>query len=155
MKLRPKKCAGENASRLLPRLAEEVFKAGDKAVAGDLTPEKAHRFRIIVKRFRYTLEYFRPCYGSATDSYLEMLKAVQQVLGELNDCRSSQELYQGLLKVGNPPTRHKKLFSALEKRQADLMDKFREEWRRRFENPTMRRKFLRYLARPLLPKQAT
>ena len=152
MKLRPRKTASQNASRLLPRLAERVFRAGDKSLADDLNAEDAHNFRILVKRFRYTLEYFRPCYGDGLDVYLGRLKALQQALGELHDCYATRRLLLDVLKMGDPPTRHKKLFAALNRREEDLMERFRAAWRHVWENLAVRRKFLRYLAKPLPAK---
>ncbi len=153
MKLRPRKTASQNASRLLPRLAEEVLEAGEKSLADDLNAKDAHSFRILVKRFRYTLEYFRPCYGEAMDVYLGKLKALQQALGELNDCYATRRLLIDVLKAGDPPTRYKKLFAALNRREEDLMERFRAEWRHGWEDLTARRKFLRYLAKPLPPRE--
>src|SRR5712692_5431950 len=124
MKLRPRKTASQNASRLLPRLAERVLRAGDKSLADDVNAEDAHSFRILVKRFRYTLEYFRPCYGDGMDLYLVRLKALQQALGELNDCYATKRLLTDVLKAGDPPTRYKKIFAALNRREEDLMERF-------------------------------
>jgi len=148
MKLRPRKTASQNASRLLPRLAERVFVAGDKSLADDLNAEDAHSFRILVKRSRYTLEYFRPCYGEGMDACLGKLKGLQQALGELNDCYATKRLLLDILKAGDPPQRYQKLFAALNRREEDLMERFRAEWRHGWEDPAARRKFLRYLAKP-------
>ncbi len=149
MKLRPRKTASQNASRLLPGLAEEVFQAGDKSIADDLNAKDAHSFRIKVKRFRYTLEYFRPCYGSGLDTYLSTLKGLQQALGELNDCYSTRQVLIDVLKTGDPPTRYKKLFAALNRQEQALMERFRSEWRRSWESMVSRHRFVRYLERPL------
>lgn len=148
MRLRPQKPAPENASRLLPRLAKLFFQAGDRSVEDDLKGEEVHPFRILTKRFRYALEYFRPCYGSGMDSHIQTISGLQRVLGELNDCCSSRELCRNLLKVGNPASRYKKLFAALDRREADLLEQYRAYWRKTLESPARRENFLRYVSHP-------
>ncbi len=148
MKFRPKKPARENAARLLPRLAARFFRAGDTSIEDDLSGEDVHNFRIKTKRFRYVLEYFRPCYGQALDAYLEVVRGLQAALGDLNDCHSTRLLLQELLRPGNPPARHKKLFAALASREQDLFEKYRGYWTENLENLKYRERFERYLAHP-------
>lgn len=81
-----KKSAAQNAARALPALVEEVFRAGRKVARPDAPKKPLHQFRLAVKRFRYTLELFRPCYGPALKRRLDELKAMQDFLGEINDC---------------------------------------------------------------------
>ena len=148
MKFRPKRRARENAARLVPKLARDFFQAGDASVEDDLKGEEVHRFRIRAKRFRYVLEYFRPCYGVALDAYLEGVKQLQAVLGDLNDCCSTRVMLAELLNPGDPPARHKKLFAALERREKDLLEQYQTYWREAMENDEYRQKFLRYLTHP-------
>lgn len=148
MRFRPKKPARENAARLLPRLAAKFFRAGDASVEDDLQSEEVHAFRLRTKRFRYVLEYFRPCYGKALDAYLEAVRGLQAVLGDLNDCHSTRVLLQDLLKLADPPTRHKKLLAALDRRENDLFEKYRAYWHETLESPEYREKFVRYLTHP-------
>lgn len=151
MKLRPKKPARENASRVLPRLAEKFFRAGDAAIEDDLRGKEVHAFRIRTKRFRYVLEYFRPCYGQALDTYLETVRELQAALGGLNDTCATRTLLAELLQPGNPPTRHKPVFAALERQENDWLEKYRAYWHETLENPEYRERFLRYLTHP--PRQ--
>jgi CHAD domain-containing protein len=132
----------------LPRLARKFFRAGDAVVADELCGAELHDFRIQAKRFRYVLEYFRPCYGAAMDNYLEEVRNIQSALGSLNDCCSSRGLLQQLLGAGDPPARYKKLLTALERRESDLTEAFRAHWRDRVESSSYRQRFLRYLAHP-------
>ncbi len=81
-----KKNAAQNAARVLPALVEEVFRAGRKVARPDSPKKPLHQFRLAVKRFRYTLELFRPCYGPVLTRRLDTLKALQDFLGEINDC---------------------------------------------------------------------
>jgi len=151
MRFRPKRPARENATRLLPRLAAKFFRAGDASVEDDLHSEEVHDFRIRAKRFRYVLEYFRPCYGKALDAYLEAVRGLQAALGDLNDCHSTRVLLQHLLHTGNPPTRNQKLLGALDRRENDLFEKYRAYWHETLESPEYREKFMRYLTHP--PRQ--
>jgi len=151
MKLRPKKPARENASRLLPRLAHKFFRAGDRSIEDELTGEDLHRFRILAKRFRYALEFFRPCYGSALDAHLESLRELQALLGDLNDCCASRGRFRDLLAASGPSKRHKALLKALDDLESDLLERYRALWRDSWEPPGFRQRFLRYLAHP--PRQ--
>ena len=154
MKLRPKKPARENASRLLPRLARDFFETIDQALEGDIDSEQTHRLRILTKRFRYSLEYFLPCYGETMDVHVKTIRDLQQLLGQLNDCCSSRALCCDLLQVSERASRRKKLFAALLQREGQLLEQFRAEWRDRFQDQRFRKNLLRYLAHPVVPKPA-
>ena len=84
-----KRNAARNAARELPAVVEEVFRAGRKVARPDTPQKPLHQFRLLVKRFRYTLELFRPCYGPALKRRLDALKAMQDFLGEANDCETT------------------------------------------------------------------
>ncbi len=45
-----------------------------------------HRLRIAVKRLRYTLEIFEPAFENGLDAFIQPLKKMQTLLGDLNDC---------------------------------------------------------------------
>ena len=75
------------ATRTLPRIADRFLEAGEAAVSHS-SAEKLHNFRIRAKKFRYTLELFLPVYGSAAEEWLREVKAVQTVLGAMNDYRT-------------------------------------------------------------------
>ncbi len=87
--------AAENAARELPEAAREYFRAGRALFRAPSSPHSLHRFRLQTKRFRYTLELFRPCYGPALDHRLAVLRDVQTYLGEINDCAATIELLAG------------------------------------------------------------
>lgn len=84
--------AGENAVAALPRLARKYFRAGRTLLRGKPSPTTLHRFRLETKRFRYTLELFRLCYGPGLDLRLEKLREIQVHLGEISDCSATIEL---------------------------------------------------------------
>src|SRR5579862_1131319 len=50
------KTVAENASEELPRLARGFLEAGHALAAKDPSFDALHRFRLLTKRFRYTLE---------------------------------------------------------------------------------------------------
>src|SRR5580658_7163695 len=118
MKLKETRNAAENARLLLPKLAEKYFKAGRKAAEGDPSPKKLHGFRLATKQFRYSLELFRPLYGTKLDRKLRTLSELQSVLGKLSDYRSARTLLEG------DQTLEAKLARATKKK----LKEFREQW---------------------------
>jgi CHAD domain-containing protein len=84
--------ASKNAARKLPELAGLYFKAGRRLADGRASLEALHQFRLETKRFRYTLELFRTCYGKGLDERLASLRKIQDLLGEINDCVTTQSL---------------------------------------------------------------
>jgi CHAD domain-containing protein len=90
MKLKPSESAPETARALLPKMARRYFEAGRQAVAGK--PEKLHAFRLETKRFRYTLELFRPLYGPNLDRYLKALHELQGALGKVSDYQAMERV---------------------------------------------------------------
>jgi CHAD domain-containing protein len=92
MKLNPSQSAAENARAVLPKLARRYFEAGREAIAGKRPPEELHAFRLETKRFRYTLELFRPLYGPTLDRYLNALRELQGALGKVSDYQAIQRV---------------------------------------------------------------
>jgi CHAD domain-containing protein len=84
--------AEENASQRLPVLAREYFRAGRALFAAKPAVGAFHKFRLETKRFRYTLELFQPCYGPGLEERLKLLRDIQDLLGEINDCATTQRL---------------------------------------------------------------
>jgi len=148
MKLRPKKAARQNASRILPPLVEAFLRNGDAAFEDALHGEELHEFRIQTKRLRYVLEYFRPCYGQALEAYLKTIQGLQTALGDLNDCCSTRTLLQEVMARDTPHNRYKKLFAALDRREQNLFEEYRAYWTQHLEDAGYRQKFLRYLRNP-------
>lgn len=89
---KPSESAIGNASRVLPKLVCGYFKAGRRAMSHDRSWDELHSFRLESKRFRYTLELFRPLYGAALDERIGQLKKLQQLLGDINDCVATSAL---------------------------------------------------------------
>jgi CHAD domain-containing protein len=118
MKLKTTKTAGENARVLLPKLLEKYFKAGRKAADGKQPPRKLHGFRLATKRFRYSLELFRPCYGPSLDRKLAALGELQSALGKLSDYASVRATLAG----------DKALEVRIERASKKKLKEFREKW---------------------------
>src|SRR5262249_5894171 len=93
MKLKTSRNAAETAGAALPRMAVKYFKAGREAANGNPSPKELHRFRIATKRFRYSLELFRPIYGPSLERQLDALRKIQNVLGKLSDYHTMQSLF--------------------------------------------------------------
>jgi hypothetical protein len=133
--------AGENARRELPLMIERFLAEGDRAARANTAVEKLHEFRLSAKRLRYTLEAFRRLYGATLGKYLEAVRSVQTVLGELNDCRATRDLV-GRLAAGESA----ELAAYLNGREESKRSEFRALWSARFGDPAFRRAFARYPA---------
>jgi CHAD domain-containing protein len=75
-----------NARRTLPKLAKEFFAAGSAAARVSTDYEQLHQFRLVAKRFRYSLELFQPMFGEEMKQGAKALRGLQDKLGAMNDC---------------------------------------------------------------------
>jgi CHAD domain-containing protein len=87
--------AAAGAARVLPKLVKAYFKSGRWAMKHERSWDELHAFRLESKRFRYTLEIFRPLYGPLLDERIASLKKLQQLLGEINDAVATAALLKG------------------------------------------------------------
>ncbi len=116
---------GETARRILPQIAADFVERGNAASQAKVSPEKLHAFRIASKKFRYTLELFAPLYGPSVNTWLESLKGVQTVLGDINDCVTVSQMiadYKGSGPVTN----------WIKKRQRRKIEQFSRLWLEEF-----------------------
>ena len=75
-----KKFARQRLKKQLARVRREATGLESKSIA------QLHRLRIQIKRLRYALESFAPFYAEdAFKNYLNYLKSMQDVLGQIND----------------------------------------------------------------------
>ena len=44
-----------------------------------------HALRVEYKQLRYAIEFFRPLLGTSADHFLREVKAMQEILGRIND----------------------------------------------------------------------
>jgi hypothetical protein len=94
-KLNPAQSVAANAREVLPKLAKKYFQAGRDAVSEKRPPDELHAFRLETKRFRYTLELFRPVYGPQLKRYLKALHGLQGALGKVSDYEAIQRVVEG------------------------------------------------------------
>lgn len=133
--------AAAEARKHLPGLVVEYYRYGRKLLARP-SPKAFHKFRLLTKRLRYTLESFQPAYGPGLARRIASLKRIQDYLGEMNDCAVAESLLPNAASL----TR----FLAL--RSQGLESDFRQYWKTSFDRPGENRRFESYLARPMSNK---
>ncbi len=119
------------AAATLPEMARRFFVAGRRAAQQGGPAAELHALRIKGKKLRYSLELFGPCYGPEIDALLEGLKTVQDVLGDINDCKAADEL----LTAGASREESGRIRGALNARDQDLFERFRRYWQDVFDVP--------------------
>jgi len=135
MKLKAGQSAAENAWEVLPKMARKYFQAGRDALSKRRSPDELHGFRLQTKRFRYTLELFRPVYGPQLDGYVNKLRGLQGALGKVSDYQAIQQV------LADDSALQAEIRRALKKRVKDL----RHEWRA-FDSEGELKRWRTYLA---------
>lgn len=74
-----------NARRVLAVRIEEVY-SFDGLVADPANVTDLHDLRIACKRLRYLLEIFGIAFADDLDPYIEEVKGLQDLLGDIHDC---------------------------------------------------------------------
>ena len=128
----------DNLRRRLPSMATDYFDAGRTALAPGKTWDEMHQFRLATKRFRYTLEICRPAYGPALDLRIKLLREIQTLLGDINDCVVTAGMVAA--DAGTEEVREK-----LAARAEDKTKKLRKYWAAQFDAPGERERWARYL----------
>ena len=100
--------------------------------------EQLHQFRLLAKRFRYTLELFQPIFGPELQTGVKALRGLQDKLGAMNDCVTAL-----ILIADNPGA-----VSAIEKLLAERETACRTHWREHFD-ARQKAWWLDWLSRPL------
>lgn len=116
-------------------MARKYFQAGRDALGSKKPPDDLHGFRLETKRFRYTLELFRPVYGPQLDRYLKALRGLQGALGKVSDYQAIERV------VTDDSPLQARLRQALKKKVKDL----RHEWRA-FDSEGELKRWRTYLA---------
>ena len=78
-----------------PRWRASISRPAARPLRARSPPEELHGFRLETKRFRYTLELFRPLYGPNLDRYLKALRELQGALGKVSDYQAIQRVLPG------------------------------------------------------------
>ncbi len=94
----------ESAPGLVRRRYRKVRKAAG-AITGDSPPEEFHDLRKKGKRLRYALEPLQGIYGRPSERMVELLKAVQDYLGDHQDLVVAAGLLEELGTAGDLPPR--------------------------------------------------
>jgi CHAD domain-containing protein len=129
--------AGANARSVLPKRAAAYFAEVRKTLAENPTLAKLHRVRLATKRLRYTLELFRPCYGPGLETRLAALRAIQQLLGEVNDSVSAAKLLPRSMRARE----------YAERRGEEKAAEFRKHWAEVFDAAGQERLWVAFLKR--------
>jgi CHAD domain-containing protein len=131
----------ETASRILPQIAADFVERGSAAAQSKVSLEKLHAFRIASKKFRYTLELFAPLYGSSLNSWLESIKGIQTVLGDINDCVTVSQMLAD--EKGAGPA-----IAWLKKRERRKVERFSRLWLEEFGDQEGVRNRIHWLSHP-------
>jgi CHAD domain-containing protein len=135
----------ENARRKLPPLALAYIEEGRKLAHGPVPDEALHRFRLRTKRLRYTLEFFRACYGPGLERRLEMLRQIQDLLGDINDCAVTREV--AVRKLPARSAERQAVDGFVRRRAQQKIAQFRRYWQTVVDLPGEDRRWRNYLAR--------
>jgi CHAD domain-containing protein len=145
----PKTGPAENARQQLPKLARAYFQQVREVLARNPEPAEFHELRLASKRFRYTLELFRPCYAAGLEERIEALKQIQDLLGDCNDAVASVKQIDGALKAR--PTERDRLRRRLDRIAHEKAAEFRKQWTESFDAPGKEDWWAGYLARNARP----
>jgi CHAD domain-containing protein len=132
---------GHDAAARLPKMAKQFLAGGDDAVGKKTSAEELHHYRIQAKKFRYTLEIFQPALGAPAREWLNRLKKVQSLLGDIHDYQMVREVVADL---GSDA----ELEAWLKKRQRKRTREFRKEWEASFSDQAARRHWIAALRHP-------
>ncbi len=125
----------DHARELLSAMAAGFFARGNEAAAPKATIRQMHGFRIAAKKFRYTMELFAPAYGPVLDARIEQLRALQTLLGGINDCATVEGILSGSAAA-----------SRLRKRQRRMTAEFRTHWQSQFSGAAIVREWVEALS---------
>lgn len=144
--------AGENVRLRLPAVVAEFFALGRTAAAGT-DPVRLHAFRLAAKRFRYTLEIFRPLYGPGLELRIEAVRRIQSMLGDRQDFAVLSARLRNTL---NPSDALLEALRASDEKGRELEERFGVYWREEFDLPGAEVRWIRYVVRrpPLSRPQA-
>jgi len=120
------KAVDPRAAHVLPRLSREFLRSGATAAKAGAGAgfEQMHKFRLKVKKLRYTLEIL-----GSRPAQLDTLRALQDRLGKINDCVTTADVMDdmNLSAAGK-----RKIKTAVNRLRASRAEEFRTYWRSRF-----------------------
>jgi hypothetical protein len=95
--LHPDRRLRPNARRILRVRIDEVY-SYDGLVADPANVTELHDMRIACKRLRYLLEIFGIAFEADLDPFLEEVKGLQDLLGDIHDCDVQIPMLEGHLR---------------------------------------------------------
>lgn len=132
--------AGDAARRLLRRQVRRALRAAD-SLGPAPPPEALHRLRILFKRVRYALEFFRELLPEEAQECIEEATALQEVLGAHQDAVVAVHRLKEAVERAAPPPGEllasgvllQRFWQSAEVARGDLEEglrRFRRSWRR-------------------------
>ena len=88
----PRQTIAGSARKTLVPLTRAFFKTAGAAGQPQSTVDEMHRFRLLAKRLRYSLEIFGPAAGRGWQRRVDDIRALQEHLGAVNDCATTLDL---------------------------------------------------------------
>jgi CHAD domain-containing protein len=104
----------------LPRLSREFLRSGAAAARAGAGFEQMHEFRLLVKRYRYTLEIL-------DKPPIDALRGLQERLGAINDCVTTADVIDD---INLSAAGKRKIKAALNRLLARRAAEFRTYWRK-------------------------
>ena len=139
----------EMSRQILCQMVKDFLKYGNEAASPTASLEDLHRFRIVARKFRYTLELFEPLHGSsASNRGVARIKRAQVVLDDINDCNTIASCL-AQCDGGN------RLAGRLRKGQRKKMEEFRQYWSEAFRDGEQLRRWIDHLGRPTARPRGT
>lgn len=136
--------AGDNVRRQMPAVVAEFFRLGREAAGAGGEAVRLHAFRLAAKRFRYTLELFRPLYGPGLDARIEAVRKIQSMLGDRQDFAVLSARLRNTLM---PSDALLEALRACDEKGRGLEKRFEAYWRNEFDVPGAEPRWVRYLVR--------
>jgi CHAD domain-containing protein len=135
----------ENARTRLPKLAAAYFGEGRNLIDGNPAPADLHALRLATKKLRYTLEFFKSCYGKGLNARIDALKSLQQMLGDINDTVAAKRTIEAALGARTPDMQR---VARLLRRQGQAKaNEFRKHWAEVFDATGQERSWVDYLTK--------
>jgi len=130
-RLKPNQTVEANYRRILPKLLRQYFRRGRKAARRTASISDLHRFRIRTKRVRYIAELYQPLFPAEMAAAVKQLRAIQQVLGTLQDhsmVAASFEKRLGLTTNGERRAAYEQILSRAHQGQKKCQNEFQKSW---------------------------
>ncbi len=133
--LSPRKRVRSIDEDVLRQCARRFFKTGRKAQTRSAGSRALHAFRMVAKRFRYTLELFADADDQGQERKLKVLRRTLNLLGAISDCQSAARLLPDWAEM-------KDFLDAHERKH---LEQFRKYWKKVADKPGEEDRWLRDL----------